>query len=291
MEGEGEAPIDGATAAAPGNPADAAIPPAAPGPTNPAVVDVVSESGVRLRLTRRPRIDRPSPPYAAAYESLLPRAERGETLAQFQLGLMLYDCRDVPTEAASLAARIEQIHQTRRNEGWDVSDPAQEAQALRDSYEHCRGLPQEAREDYREWLVRAAEGGLVEAQLNLMFYLPKGEYCQFIEDCTPQQAALMAQLREESRGNVLAALESGAAEALRTLGGWALNDEMGTPDAVEAYAYFRAYDQVQQAAGCERELLRMLESLRQRLRPVDLDRAEARARELLSNPKCCVLTR
>lgn len=265
---------------------DAVHPPAAP-----AVLDVVAESGVRLRLTRRPRLDRPSPPFALAYQRLLPLAEQGDGVAQYQLGLMLYDCRDIPVADNELAVAIEQIHQTRRHDGWDVTEPAQEEQALRSGFEQCLGVPREAREDFREWLLRAADGGLVEAQMDLMYHLPKARYCQFIADCTPAQAALMAQLREESRGNVAKAHQAGAAEALRTLGGWALNEEMGTPDDVEAYAYFRAYDQIQQAAGRERELERMLDGLRPRLRPVDLDRAERRARELLSAPNCCLLTR
>jgi hypothetical protein len=66
---------------------------------------------------------------------------------------------------------------------------------------------------------------------------------------------------------------------------------MGTPNEIEAYAYFSAYDQVQKAFGQEREVTQMLTGLKKRLRPVDLGQAQARAKELLANPNCCLLTK
>ena len=267
--------------------------PAGPGDAaaGPRVLQTVAPSGVRLRIEKRPRLDIPAPPYAKRMAELQAASDAGDPVARYQLGTMFYQCRDVPADEAGLSRAVEEIHQTRSRDGWDVSDPAQEEQALRTSYGNCQGVPVEARTRYRELLRSAADQGLIEAQLNLMFYLPKAEYCQFIEDCTPQQAQFMAGLREEARANVAKALEGGSAEALRTVGGWALNEEMGTPDDVEAYAHFSAYDQIQQVTGRERELGIMLAGLRKRLRPVDLERAEARAKEPLSNPKCCVLTR
>lgn len=262
-----------------------------PGAAGPRVVRAVARSGVRLRVEKRPRIDVPAPPYAARMAELQAASDRGDPVARYQLGTMLYQCRDVPVDEAGLSKGVEEIHQTRTHDGWEVSDPAQEEQTLRTSYANCLGVPADARAHFRDLLRSAADQGLVEAQLNLMFYLPQSDYCQFIEDCTPQQAQFMATLREEARANVTKALEAGSVEALRTVGGWALNDEMGTPDEVEAYAHFSAYDQIQQATGQERELGVMLASIRKRLRPVDLERADARARELLSNPNCCVLTR
>lgn len=264
------------------------------GPGAPAasrVVQTIAPSGVRLRIEKRPRLDLPSPPYAARMAELQAASDRGDPVARYQLGTMFYQCRDVPVDEAGLAKGVEEIHQTRTRGGWDVSDPAQEEQALRTSYSNCVGVPPEARSRFRELLRSAADLGLIEAQLNLMFYLPQAEYCQFIEDCTPEQAQFMAGLRDEARVNVSKALEGGSVEALRTVGGWALNEEMGTPDDVEAYAHFSAYDQVQQATGRERELRTMLAGLRKRLRPVDLAQAEQRAKELLSNPNCCILTR
>lgn len=257
----------------------------------PRVIERIAASGVRVRIERRPRIDTPSPPYADRVRELQPAADRGDPVARYQLGLALYQCRDAPVDEQGLARAVEEIHQTRTRQGWDVNDPEQEEEALRTAYAQCVGVPAEARTGYRDLVRAAAEQGLMEAQLNLMFHLPQAQYCQFIEDCTPEQAKFMAGLREEARVNVLKALEGGSVEALRTVGGWALNEEMGTPDDVEAYAYFSAYDQIQQASGRERELGIMLAGLRKRLRPVDLERAESRAKELLSNPKCCVLTR
>lgn len=260
-------------------------------PQEAGVMEARTSSGVRLRIERRPRIDIPDPPYAARVQELQAAADGGEPVAQYRLGLALYQCRDVPVDAAGLARSVEQIHQTRMLDGWDVSDPAQEERTLRTAYADCQGVPGQTRTRFRDLLRSAAEQGLMEAQLNLMFHLPQADYCQFIEDCTPEQRQFMAELREEARVNVHKALAGGSVEALRTVGGWALNEEMGTPDDVEAYAHFSAYDQIQQATGRERELGAMLAGIRKRLRPVDLERAETRARELLSNPKCCVLTR
>lgn len=257
----------------------------------PATVRAIAASGVPIQLTRLPRIEPPSPPYGPAYERLRAAAETAPPATQYRLGLLLYECRDAPADEAALSRQIDQLYQTRRSKGWDVENPGEEERALRRDYADCAGVPAEARGQYRDWMGRAADAGLIEAQLNLMFHLPKADYCQFIEDCTPEQAQFMAGLREEARAQVGKALQAGSVEALRTVGGWALNEEMGPPDEVEAYAHFSAYDQIQQAAGRERELTAMLAGIKPRLRPVDLARAEARARELLSNPRCCVLTR
>lgn len=260
-------------------------------PVEPAVREVQTRSGVAVRLQRASRIDVPVPPYGALYAQLSAGIESAPPAEQYRFGLLLYQCRDVPAQAGELAAKIEQVHQTRRLDGWDIGDPVMEEATLRRDFDNCAGIPAEERRAHRDWMKRAAEQGQMEAQLNLMYYLPKAEYCQFIEDCTPQQAAFMTSLREESRTTIQQALEAGSVEALRTVGSWALNDEMGPPDPIQAYAYLSAYDQVQQAAGRERELARMLEQIAERLRPVDLELAEARARELLANPNCCVMTR
>jgi hypothetical protein len=283
------APFGFGTPAGPDAPTPGDEPAAAP--VEPRVIEHVAASGVRVRIERRPRIDAPSPPYAERLRELQPAADGGDPVAQYQLGLALYQCRDAPADEAALARAVEEIHQTRSRGGWEVNDPEQEEGSLRTTYAQCAGVPVEARSRYRDLLRAAADQGLMEAQLNLMFHLPQAQYCQFIEDCTPDQVRFMAGLREEARASVYKALEAGSVEALRTVGGWALNEEMGTPDDVEAYAHFSAYDQIQQATGRERELGVMLAGLRKRLRPVDLERAEARARELLSNPRCCVLTR
>tara|TARA_R110000850_G_scaffold91742_34_gene195009 strand:- start:26045 stop:27016 length:972 start_codon:yes stop_codon:yes gene_type:complete len=257
----------------------------------PKVIEAVSASGVALRITRRPRVEIPEAPYGEAYEELHQNAENADAETQYKLGQILYRCRDVPVQASELKAQIDRMYQTRRSGGWEVDDPVTEEKVMRQNYENCDGVPLEAREDYRSWLQRAAESGLLEAQLNLMYHLPKGEYCQFLADCSEDQKALMDQLRKEARIHVGRAREAGSVEALRTIGGWALNEEMGTPDEVEAYAMFSAYDQIQKAAGQPGEVDAMLASVKSRLRPVDLERAEEKARELLSNPNCCVLTR
>lgn len=255
------------------------------------VIEARTRSGIAVRLIHPPRIEPPEVPYGPKYEALLLSAAEGQAVAQYRLGLMLYACRDIPADELALSQHISLMYQTRRIDGWDVDDPGQEEGGLRQDFADCRDVPAEARVDYRKWLLHAADLGLIEAQLNLMFHLPKAEYCQFIENCTPEQARLMESLRDEARKYVSRARDGGSVEALRTMGGWALNEEMGTIDEIEAYAYFSAYDQIQQALHNERELGAMLESLRNKLRPVDLDQAERQAVELLSNPNCCVITR
>lgn len=282
--------IDGITTPEPVAP-DGSEVPAAAAPVEPAVVEAQVESGVRVRLQRRPRLDRPIAPFGPQYAGLSGAAEAGDPVSQYRLGLMLYECRELPEDPAVLAAQIDRLHQTHRIDGWDVADPQQEETLLRRRHEHCAGIPQAARENYRDWLQRAADAGLIEAQLNLMYHLPKAEFCQFIEDCTPQQRAMQEGLREQARAQVRKALDAGSVEALRTFGAWHLNEEMYTPNPIEAYAHFLAYDQVQRAAGREGGVDAMLKSLSRNLRPVDLDQAKDRARELLSNPQCCVLTR
>lgn len=264
---------------------------ATPDPAAPVTRQARVPSGQSVRLIRMPRLDVPAPPYAKAYARLRENAEQAPPAQQYQLGQLLYRCRDAAVDETALAQQIDRVYQTRRHQGWDVDDPTAEERNLRQVYTDCAGIPAPARQEYRDWMRRAADGGLVEAQLNLMFHLPKAEYCQFIQDCTPAQARFMAQLRDEARVQVGKALDNGSVEALRTVGGWLLNEEMGTPNPVEAYAHFHAYDQIQQAAGRERELTLMLDGLRRQLRPVDLSQAETRSRELLANPNCCVLTR
>lgn len=263
---------------------------AVPPQSEPAVIEATLESGVVVHLQRRPRLNRPTAPFGPHYAGLLSAAQSGDTAAQYRLGLMLYECRELPEDAAQLAAQIDRLQQTHRIDQWDVSDPEAEAVLLQRRHADCAGVPQAAREEYRQWLQRAADAGLMEARLNLMYHLPKAEFCQFIENCTPQQRVMMDQLREEARAQVSQALDAGSAEALRTFGAWHLNEEMFTPNEIEAYAHFLAYDQVQRAAGRESPVAAMLESLRKRLRPVDLDAAEQRTAQLLSNPQCCVLT-
>ena len=286
-----DAPQTAAEQADAASSAESAAAAATPDPAAPVTRQAKVASGQSVRLIRMPRIDVPSPPYAKAYQELRENAEQLPPAQQYQLGQLLYRCRDVASDETELARQIDRLYQTRRHEGWDVDDPPAEERNLRQGYADCAGIPGPARQEYRDWMRRAADGGLVEAQLNLMFHLPKAEYCQFIEDCTPAQARFMVQLREEARVQVGKALDNGSVKALRTVGGWMLNEEMGTHNPMEAYAHFHAYDQIQQAAGREREMTLMLEGLRRQLRPVDLSQAETRARELLANPNCCVLTR
>lgn len=265
-------------------------PAAATAPAKPLERYAVSASGVPIRLIRRPAIGVLSPPYGAAYAQLLPAAQGGDTLAQLRLGLLLYECRDVPADAAALERDIDNTYQTRRRGGWDVADPQLEEKTLRRRFADCSEVPAAQRGAYRDWIKQAADGGLLEAQLELPLHLPQGEYCQYLAECSPAQRARQEALQQEAIDYITRARDGGSAIALWTLGGWYAQGEVLDANDIEAYASFRALDQINQAAGQPQRFASMLKSLRTRLRPADLITAEARADALLSNPNCCVLT-
>lgn len=265
------------------NPAPAAALPA------PAERKVMSASGVVIRLIRRPRLAVPDAPYGPAYDKLEPAARAGDTAAQYRLGLLLYECRDVPGDTATLEQTIERVYETRRRGGWDVDDPANEEHALRRRYEECEGVPPAARGQYRDWLKQSADAGLIEAQLDLPLHLPAGEYCQFLSECTPEQRDKQEALDREAVDYLGRARDGGSAMALWTFGSWYAEGEVLPQNDIEAYASFNALDQIFAASGSDRRLTAMLDDLRGRMRPADLVQADARTRELLSNPNCCVL--
>ncbi|MGB0956191.1 MAG: hypothetical protein ACPGZP_09360 [Panacagrimonas sp.] len=258
--------------------------------SQPPVIEAQLESGQRIRLHQRESLRRPDPPFAERYPALLSQAESGGHGAQMQLGLMLYDCRNMPEALAELEQKIDVLYQTRQLDGWDISDPKLEEALLRAKHADCAGIPQQARGEYRQWIRRAAENGLMEAQLRLMYHLPPGEYCQYIEQCTPQQRELMAALRQEAKDYVYSAKQAGSVEALRTIAGWHMNEEMAPPDFVQAYAHFLAFDQIMSAAGRDARVEVMLASLEQKLRGVEIEAARALAAQILANPSCCVMT-
>lgn len=246
-------------------------------------------SGIPIRLIRRPPLTVPAPPYGPAYARLLPQAQAGDRTAQYRLGLLLYQCRDIPADPAALDRQVERVYETRRREGWDVDDPAAEEQSLRRQYAECAGVPEDARGRYRDWLKAAADAGLLEAELDLPLHLPPGDYCQYLSECSPEQRARQEALQQEAVEYFGRALDQGSAQALWTFGAWYSEGEVLPENDVEAYADFEALNQIFAAAGDPRNFDAILAELRGRLRPADLQQAEARAKEILSNPKCCVL--
>jgi hypothetical protein len=251
---------------------------------------VLSASGVTIRLLKRPALTVPAPPYGPAYSRLEPLARAGDTAAQYQLGLLLYECRDVPTEATDLEKTIERTYETRSRGGWDVDDPAGEEQTLRRRYEECAGVPAEQRGQYREWMRQAANAGLIEAQLDLPRHLPPGEYCQYLSECNPEQRAKQEALDKEAVDYIGRARDAGSAAALWSFGAWYGEGDVLPQNNIEAYANFNALDQIFVADGQPRRFDAMLADLRSRMRPADLEQADARTREILSNPNCCALT-
>ena len=267
-----------------------AIAPPAAAPAAPADKQVLSASGVTIHLLRRPSLNVPAPPYGPAYARLEPMARSGDKAAQYQLGLLLYECRDVPNDTAALEKTIETTYETRSRGGWDVDDPAGEEHTLRRRYEECAGVPAEQRGKYRDWLRQAADAGLIEAQLDLPRHLPPGNYCQYLSECSPDQRAKQEALDKESVDYIGRARAAGSAAALWTFGAWYNEGDVLPQNNIEAYASFNALDQIFLADGQQRRFDSMLSDLRSRMRPADLVQADARTREILSNPNCCELT-
>ncbi|WP_428313227.1 hypothetical protein [Hydrocarboniphaga sp.] len=287
------APVAVMVPAASDEPGELPVEPAAvaePAKPKPVVIDAVTAGGIKLHIVKPVPLLRPPPPYGPAYEALLQQAHAGDRPAQYQLGLLLYECRDVPADSERLEREVESIYQTRRRGGWDIDDPAIEARQLRQQYADCAGIPADERGTYRDWLRSAADAGLIEAQLDLMYHLPQREFCQYLYQCTPKQREEQAELQAEALRYVTQARDAGSVAALWTFGAWYQSDEVLPVNDVEAYAHYYALDQIQAAAGVDRRFSAILKAIRAKLRPVDLAQGEARATELLSNPRCCVLT-
>lgn len=263
------------------------LPPTAPRQT---VERRVLSSGVAVRLVRRAPIPLPKRRYYDEYAELEPEARSGNALSAYRLGMLLYECRDVPADPVALEREVEEIHQTRRHNGWDVVSPTSEVNTLRARYEECDRIPAEARGRFRDWLRSAADAGVIEAQINLPLKLPAAQYCQFLAECPPAQRAAQEALQKEAIDYLGRARDAGSVAALWTFGAWYAEGEVLPQNDIEAYGHFRALQQINAAAGLPTRVDGMLASLRQRLRPVDLDQGEARARELLANPNCCVIT-
>ncbi len=247
-----------------------------------------SRLGVKVRLIKH-SVLRPRPPYGPAFAQLEAAAKAGDAPSQHALGLVLYECNAVPADSAALEREIDQMQQTHRRDGWTVGEPAMEEASMRSLFVDCEGVPAEARGQYRDWLKRAADAGLVQAQLDLPLRLPPGDWCQFMSDCPPERRAQHEALQKEALDYIGRARDAGSAEALWTFGAWYEQGEVLPEDDVEAYAHFLALDEIHAATG-QRRFDQMLKELEARLRPVDIDRAEDRARELLKNPNCCVVT-
>jgi len=266
-------------------------PPAPPAPAAPRqTVQKVVVSGIPLRIVRRAAITVPTGALVATYARLEQEARSGNSVSQYQLGLVLYECRDVPADKAALDAEVESIYQTRRHHGWNVQSPADEVRTLHHRYGNCEGIPAAARGQFRDELKAAADAGVIEALINLPLKLPEAEYCQYLSECTPEQRDAQAALQKEAIDYVDRARDAGSVAALWTIGGWYVQGEVLPQNDIEAYAHFRALDQINAAAGLPQRFGQMLGGLKRRLRPIDLEQAETRAKALLSNPNCCVIT-
>jgi len=131
---------------------------------------------------------------------------------------------------------------------------------------------------------------VIEAQINLPLKIPPDDYCQFLAECSPEQRAKQEALQADAIDYVGRAREAGSVAALWTFAAWYAEGEVLPQNDIEAYAHFRALDQINAAAKQTPRFDKLLAGMRQRLRPVDVDAGEARSRELLSNPNCCVIT-
>ncbi len=264
--------------------------PAAPAVPRQTFERAVVESGIAIRLVRRARFAAPEGRLADGYAQLLPEAQSGNRLAQYRLGSLLFECREIPADTASLEREVEVIHQTRRHGRWAVDAPKAEEATLRHLYAECDGIPAEARMGFRDWIKQAADAGVIEAQINLPLKLPPDDYCQFLSECSAAQRAKQEALQAEAVDYTMRARDAGSVSALWTVAAWYAEGEVVPQSDVEAYGHFWALDQIQAASRQPRRFGKLLAGLKKKLRAVDIEAGEARARELLSNPNCCVIT-
>ncbi|WP_428383288.1 hypothetical protein [Nevskia ramosa] len=250
----------------------------------------VVDSGITIRLIRRARLAPPPGRLADGYAKLLPEAQSGNRLSQYRLGSLLFECREVPADSAALEQEVEAFYQTRRHGRWTVDAPKAEEATLRHLYAECDGIPAEARVGFRDWIKQAADAGIIEAQLNLPLKLPPDDYCQFLAECAADQRARQEALQAEAIDYTTRAREAGSVAALWTFAAWYAGGEVLPQNDIEAYAHFRALDQVNAASQQPQRFGKLLAGMKKKLRAVDIDAGETRARELLSNPNCCVIT-
>lgn len=264
-------------------------PPASP-VARQTVERAVVESGIAIRLVRRARLAAPEGRLADGYARLLPEAQSGNRLAQYQLGSLLFECREIPADAVALDKEIEAIYQTRQRGRWTVDAPKAEEATMRHLYAQCEGIPAEARKGFRDWIKQAADAGVIEAQLNLPLKLPPDDYCQYLSECSVAQRARQEALQAEALDYTTRARDAGSVAALWTFAAWYAGGEVLPQNDIEAYAHFRALDQVNAASRQPQRFGKLLTGMKKKLRAVDVEAGEARARELLSNPNCCVIT-
>lgn len=233
------------------------------------------------------------------YTDLLPLAQSGDAQAQLDLGRILESCENIPEDAKALEDMIASVHKTRRYRGGiKVDDPHAQEERLREEAQKCEGIPQDQRGRAREWVKAAADAGLLAAQDALAsFHGPGDVYYLWTLD-TPENNAQDAARHRESTAYREKARAAGWADF------WAMGNrysqthkddppwERETYDAVRAFAYFLAADELKEALGEDRSYASRLSVINDATRTMTLNQlleAQALSRSFLENPLCCVV--
>ena len=242
-----------------------------------------------------------SPPFGTRYKELQPLAVSGNAEAQFRLAVIVNPCANTPDTAETLKSVIAAALKSRRYLGGTrVEDPKLFDKQMRQEYADCDGVNPAQRGRSREWARSAADAGFLDAQEALMYMARPGNvFYSWNKDSKDNNARDTAHYKAVMDG-LIAARSAGSVEAMLTLGSRYAQGSADNPpwerayyDPMKSYANFVAYDQVQQAIGGKRRPAikgTMVGDMQAKLSTAQRSEAEAMAKTMLANPRCCVVT-
>lgn len=247
---------------------------------------VARQGELRIRTLERPAI--PSQPIREFFDETLAKAKNGDGEAAYVLAHALYRCNSVPTDANGQVAQIELLRKNSVAKGVAASHVEQFEKNLRATYTYCAGIDAQTAGRWHEFLELAADLGQLNAQIEYSHVKPPWE--QTVSDwsnLSPAQEAQLNATRTKAMTYLSLAAQQGSVTAFNALGN-AYQSGLWVPqDFVAAYANLRATSIAYQQAQLPDSSGAAIEQLRRTLRPNELEIAEQRALELISNPNCC----
>jgi TPR repeat protein len=160
---------------------------------------------------------------------------------------------------------------------------------LEQAYRYCEGVAPELVARWFEFLDRAANLGNVNAQLEFGEVEPPKYAGIDLGHVTAGQEQLADEWRTAALRHLSSARDQGAVEAFEGLGLIYSMGRMMPPDHGLAYAHLRVAQLINSAAGTPNGSELLLKQERERLRPDDLDAAEALAMRMWNNSTCCLV--
>lgn len=239
---------------------------------------------VRIRWHRKPvpRLSMEGPP-AEVYARLRDMAIEGDVEAAFRLWTMLDSCQFAYEKSEDLQSALNTLSQTQSvklpemDEAKYVGDKSAKTyeEALRLSFEHCRGVTDEMKAEKTGWLKQASDVGYPLAMMNYSD-VEKG-----------YASAMDLETRRWQAGDSAAMLKLYELYQEKYISG-----EMPDNNII-AYAHLLVYRQISEKKWGPNSrrmegLLPQFEIATALMRPNELEAASALARDLIeSNPNCC----